>query len=248
MPLVLLETGFGAESGAWLAVAQGVAQFTRVCYYDRAGLGDSDAPPSHPRSPSDLVDDVHKLLHSSAANTPCVYVGQSFGGLIARLYAHQFPEDVSGMVLVDSMHVDQFDTCGPLLPGPFPGEPPMLAGMRAFWSGGWRDPSQNKENIDMLACREASRGVESLGDIPLHVLTASTFTYPPRMPPQATQPIQAAWEELQVQFTRLSSHASHEVLPDSGHFVQTDKPQAVIEAVTRVVTAVRGGTGASAAC
>lgn len=238
-PLVLLETGFGAESVAWLPVAQAVSQFTRVCYYDRAGLGGSDKA-ARPRSPGDLLEDVHKLLHSSDSLTPCVYVGQSFGGLMARMVAQRYPQDVAGMVLVDSMHVDQFEAIGPMLPQPFEGEPPTLASMRSFWTGGWRDASQNKEGIDMLACQAVGRSILSLGQIPLQVLTGSTFIYPQRMPPEVGRPLQDEWEKLQGQFAKLSSHATHQILPECGHFIQTDRPQAVIDAVAQVVAAVRG--------
>ena len=89
---------------------------------------------------------------------------------------------------------------------------------------------------DMVACQAAGHRVESLGDIPLHVLTASTFLYPPRFPPHVGQPIQAVWEGLQGEFPKLSSRA-----PECGHFIQIDRPQAVVGAISRVVAAVRKG-------
>ena len=233
-PLMLLEVGLGAESSSWAAVAEGVASFARVCYYDRAGRGDSDAD-AKPRGPDVLVDDVHRLLHSAAGSVPCVYVGQSFGGLMARLYAHRYPQDVAAIVLVDSLSEEQFEACGPHFPPATPDEPAPLTGMRSFWQGGWRDPSQNKEGIDLLACREAGRRVRSLGDLPLRVLTASAFVHPPMFPPEHGARLQEIWEGLQRDFTHLSSRASQQVVPDCGHFMQTDKPQVVIDAIADVL-------------
>src|SRR5512143_1989451 len=89
-PLVLLETGFGIESSSWAAVAEGVSKFTRACYYDRAGRGGSERAPQ-PRSAQDLVLDAHTLLHVTGGSGPFVIAGQSFGGVIARLYAHHYP-------------------------------------------------------------------------------------------------------------------------------------------------------------
>jgi pimeloyl-ACP methyl ester carboxylesterase len=243
-PFVLLEVGFGAESESWAAVAEGVAAFARVCWYDRAGRGASGPPARRPRSPDDLLADVHALLHSPIAATPCVYVGQSFGGLMARLYAARHPEDVAGMVLVDSLHEDQFDECGPHFPPAAEGEPPLLTGMRAFWSGGWRDPAQNKEGIDMLACREAGHAVRSFGDMPLAIVTANSFGRPPLFPPAEGARLQEIWEDLQGRFTRLSSRATRELVADSGHFVQVDRPDAVVAAIERVVQATRDATAA----
>jgi pimeloyl-ACP methyl ester carboxylesterase len=188
-----------------------------------------------------LVEDVHRLLHSSAGLVPCIYVGQSFGGLMARLYAHRHPQDVAAVVLVDSFSEEQFDACGPLFPPPAPGEPAMLTGMRAFWQGGWRDPSQNKEGIDMLACQAAGRAIGSLGDMPLRVLTASSFVYPPLFPPEYGTRLQKVWEDLQQRFTRLSSRASQQVVAECGHFMQKDKPQVVADAIGEVVRSIAAG-------
>jgi len=240
-PHVLLEVGFGAQASSWSAVAERVSQFARVCYYDRAGRGGSDADPIKPRGPGVLVEDAHALIHAIDGVAPFIFVGQSFGGLIGRLLAHRYPNHVAGLVLVDSLHEDQFETLAPLFPPPSEGEPAMVTGMRSFWSGGWRDPAQNKEGIDMLACRAAAHAVTSLGDLPVQVLTASSFVHPPMFARDHALRLQAKWEELQSRFTRLSTRAVQQVVPECGHFMQTDKPQVVVDAIERMVAGIGRG-------
>jgi pimeloyl-ACP methyl ester carboxylesterase len=237
-PLVLLESGFGAPASDWRAAAEDIAGLTRVAWYERAGRGGSEPAP-RPRRPDDLLADLRAVLRACGTGAPCILVGQSFGGLIARLYAHAHPQEVGGLVLVDSLHEDQFHACAPLLPPPFDGEPAQLTGMRRFWSGGWREAAGNEEGIDMVACLEAGRRVRSLGSLPVRILTASTWTWPPRLPPAVGQRLQQAWDSLQSSFEALSANTRREQLAQCGHFVQQDRPQAVVEMVRELVQQVR---------
>ncbi|MFN2224751.1 MAG: alpha/beta fold hydrolase [Anaerolineae bacterium] len=103
-PTVVMEA---AEfSSSWAAVQPEVARFARVCTYDRAGLGWSDRGPN-PRTAANIVEELHQLLRRASVEPPYVLVGHSKGGMFARLYAHQYPDDVVGMVLVDAAHEAQ---------------------------------------------------------------------------------------------------------------------------------------------
>jgi len=82
-----------------------VAKFTQACAYDRAGFGWSEPGPL-PRSAGQIADELHSLLHNAGLQPPFLLVGASFGGAIVRLYAHQYPAEVAGMVLVDARHPD----------------------------------------------------------------------------------------------------------------------------------------------
>lgn len=238
-PLVLLETGFGAGSAAWAPVAAAITAFTTVCYYDRASRGASDPAP-RPRKPEDLLRDLGLVIDAAAPRQPIVLVGQSFGGLIARLYAFRHPEAVAAVVLVDSIHEDQFDACGPLFPPQAPDEPAMLTSMRPFWTGGWRDPARNEEGIDMSACFAAGREITRLRQ-PVRVLTANTWRVPPLVGPEHAGRLQAAWEQLQRSFTNLSPDAEHRLVAGSGHFVQRDAPDVIAATVRELVDAIRSG-------
>lgn len=99
-PTVVLEAGSHADSSTWFRVQPLLGAFTRVCAYDRAGYGFSDAGPL-PRDLDADVHDLHALIHRAGITRPVVLVGHSLGSNIARRYAELHPADVSAMVLVD---------------------------------------------------------------------------------------------------------------------------------------------------
>jgi pimeloyl-ACP methyl ester carboxylesterase len=106
-PAVILEAGGGGYGGyGWRVVQSGVAKFTTVCWYDRAGEGWSD-PPLAARSSSTIVNDLHELLRRAPVTGPYVLVGHSVGGEYVRIFTANFPSEVAGVVLVDSSHPDQ---------------------------------------------------------------------------------------------------------------------------------------------
>src|SRR6266581_4367311 len=102
-PAIILDAGNGGSSLDWSLVQPGVATFTRVCSYDRAGYGWSESGPT-PRSSGRIVRELHTLLVNTGVPGPYVLVGHSFGGLNMRLYAYTYPQEVAGLVLVDSSH------------------------------------------------------------------------------------------------------------------------------------------------
>lgn len=104
-PTVVLESGLDDSSAAWGAVQPEVARFTRVCSYDRAYIGFSDAGPI-PWTLHQQVFDLHQLLKAANIQGPYVLVGQSLGGLLNQLYRSIYSADVAGVVLVDSTSVD----------------------------------------------------------------------------------------------------------------------------------------------
>lgn len=100
-PTVLLESGFGAWSNAWVTTAPRIATVTRVCAYDRAGAGFSDPGPM-PRDGAAIARDLDAGLKAAHIEGPFVVVGHSAGGLYARLFAARRRNDVVGLVFVDS--------------------------------------------------------------------------------------------------------------------------------------------------
>jgi pimeloyl-ACP methyl ester carboxylesterase len=238
-PTVVLETGLGAESSEWGAVQRDIAQITRVCRYDRARRGASDIAPS-PRTALDMVGDLHTLLRVAGIAGPFVLVGHSFGGMLMRLFAHHFADEVSGVVLVDAMHQDQFDIFGPLFPPPAPPEPMELQKTRAFWQEGWRSPNSTTERIDFASSIRQAREIQSLGNAPLHIIIAGTFLNNPVVPLAYRAALQERWQALQMQFLKLSPRACYSLALSSGHFVQRDDPAMVSQAIKAIVTAGLG--------
>lgn len=239
-PTVVLESGLGAESAWYEPVQKAVSQFTAIIRFDRAGKGSSDPAPT-PRTSHDMAADLHALLANAAIPEPYVLVGQSVGGLNVRAYASRYPEEVAGMVLVDSMHEDQFVTLGPMLPPPFPGEPAELTDLRQFWTVDWADPAKNAEGIDFVASRAQGHAVTSLGDLPLVVLTADyeNARELSAAPAEFRRAWAGRWWALQSSLAALSTASTHTLVSGSGHFIQRDAPDAVVAAIREIVAAIR---------
>lgn len=105
-PTIVLDSGLGVPAIGWESVQTEVAKFTRVCSYDRAGYGWSDAGPL-PRTSAQIAQELHTLLQNAGERPPYVLVGHSFGGFNVRVYNGRYPDQVAGMVLVDASQEDQ---------------------------------------------------------------------------------------------------------------------------------------------
>jgi pimeloyl-ACP methyl ester carboxylesterase len=236
-PTVILEHGMATESGSWATVQQAVAVFTRVCAFDRAGRGKSDPAPT-PRTSEDMVADLHTLLANAHVPGPYILAGNSLGGFNARIFAHKYPDEVVGLVLVDSMHADQFARIEKALPPETPQDPEDFKAFRQSFTQDYKDPSKNPEGFDQLSSHEQGRAVTSLGELPMIVLAASEFRM--RIPePRFGAYMQDIWHELQRDLTRLSSNSKFVAVENSGHFIQIDQPQVVTDAIREVVEQVR---------
>src|SRR5437899_547203 len=102
-PAVILDSGLGGSSAEWGDVQPEVARFTRVCSYDRAGMGYSDPGPS-PRTARRIASELATLLGRSGIAGPVVLVGASIAGFNVRVFAADHPERAAGLVLVDASH------------------------------------------------------------------------------------------------------------------------------------------------
>jgi len=105
-PAVVFDAGLGDTTAKWALVQPAIAEHTRTCSYDRAGLGFSD-PAERPGTSASSADDLHRLLRAAHVAPPYIMVGHSLGGMNVRLYADQHLSEVAGMVLVDPSHEDQ---------------------------------------------------------------------------------------------------------------------------------------------
>jgi pimeloyl-ACP methyl ester carboxylesterase len=249
-PTVILDAGNGGSSLDWSLVQPGVANFTQVCSYDRAGYGWSDSGPT-PRSSGRIVRELHTLLVNAGIPGPYVLVGQSFGGLNMRLYAYTYPQDVAGLVLVDSSHEDdpaarqailagqqQLSMCQHFAPfgvirllgslnqfiSPYP------AGVQAVlkahldqtrFCGTWYDESAAW--VESISQVRTARKEYSLGHLPLVVITHG-------------KDLDASWKALQNDLASLSSNSTHLIATRSGHAIMFDQPDLVIAAIRQIVT------------
>jgi pimeloyl-ACP methyl ester carboxylesterase len=105
-PTVILDAGMGDSTISWALVQPRVATRTRVCSYDRAGLGFSDGSPL-PSTAVNIATDLHALLQAAGLAPPYVLVGHSAAGMYIRVFADRYPQEVAGMVSVEGSHEDQ---------------------------------------------------------------------------------------------------------------------------------------------
>lgn len=199
-PTVILIAGAGDFSFDWELVQLGVARFTRVCSYDRAGLAWSDPGPT-PRTMLQDAQELHLLLKAAQVKPPYVLVGHSLGGLIARVYAEAFANEVAGMVLVDSTHEDTV-----LM---YQGK---LVHMRELAKGRTVPPAQTiktsppkpptKEDLERFESDRKNSGPPQIGE-PFDKLSASAqamHIWARSQPPRAARSDDFFPEELQMMY------------------------------------------------
>jgi pimeloyl-ACP methyl ester carboxylesterase len=238
-PTVLLEAGLDSPSEVWDSVQPGVARFTRVCAYDRAGLGGSDAGP-RPSTSVTIVTALHTLLRRAGIAGPYVLVGHSIGGFHVRVYAHRYPREVVGMVLVDASHPDQLARDLAALPPYRPGENPTVTAVRADLANVQPDA---QEGFAWVPSAAQVRQSGSLGALPLVVVTRGRSPLPSSVPAGVTSRLEGVWRTLQNELAGLSTRSEHVLAPRSGHFIQQDQPQLVVSAIQLVVDAARRHAG-----
>jgi len=251
-PTVILESGLGSGINVWMLVHKKIAETTRVCAYDRAGLGWSDGV-KEPLSSMQVAQTLHTLLVNANIEGPYIMVGHSAGGIHVRAFTHLFPKEVAGMVLVDSAHENQSSNDQPktinligrdlqwkqceiltsiglirlfelltYAPNPNPLYQADLANRN-------RTEYCRAIGNEFKAFDKDSRQAtppQTLGDLPLIVLTAGLGTNP-------------TWNTLQNELASLSTNSTHIVIENSGHMIQISQPDAVIKAVEQIIQQVR---------
>jgi pimeloyl-ACP methyl ester carboxylesterase len=224
-PVVVIDAGMGNTSEVWSAVQPEVAQFARVCSYDRAGMGKSDRD-QKTHSSADMVNDLHNLLTKAGVNPPFVLVGHSLGGMNARLYASRYPNDVVGMVLVDSAHEDENDRMLAVLP------PEIKQKVKP------EDMIiRSAEDIDFNRSVAEVRAANWHSNIPLMVLTRGSATFNPSdyAIPSLAPKFEQIRLELQKELVGRSSRGKQVIAEKSGHNIHRDQPDLVINAIREVI-------------
>jgi pimeloyl-ACP methyl ester carboxylesterase len=235
-PAVVLEAGLGMGMGTWRTVQPSISGFTRVCSYDRAGYGWSDAGPL-PRTSERITADLRSLLQHVGVDGPFVLVGHSLGGLYLRHYAASFPDDVAGMILIDSSHEDQG------VPSGF-----IRVAARLIQASGfhrWMRPSSGDANADAVyastktsaATNAEFAAVSESGD---QVRSARLFLETkPLLVITAGRDDTGTWHELQLDLLSRSGRSRRVVAAGSGHGVHEEQPALVISQIREMVETLR---------
>ena len=242
-PTVILEAGAGGGANAWTQVQPEIATFARVCSYDRANLpGGASDPAQKPRTAGDVVADLHAALAAAGVPGPLVLVGHSDGGLFVRLYASQYPDEVAGLVLVDAVSEDLEEAEAALLEELL--TPDQLSQYQAELEQQALAPfvaRVDDEQVDMAAssAEMRARSTDPLRPMPLFVLTHGVPSPPaPGEPPSIARDKERIWQQLQAELALLVPNARHLIVRDSGHLIQQEQPEAVIDAMRQVVEGV----------
>lgn len=262
-PTVIIEQGLAGPSILWWPVQDGVAAFARVCTYDRAGYQWSD-PARTAQTARELVADLDALLTAADVPRPYVLVGHSFGGPLIRLFVQQRPDDVAGVVLVDTpdesvLLRDSFAGYSRSLARMFAvmrvlanfglmrwimgsqerslGLPSALAGVLGAKAGTPRFFHTAVENTNALNELTAElRASGGFGSLGDRPLSVITHGVP-FLGPAAV--LEEGWTEGQRKLAALSTNSELIVAAKSNHMINNDEPQVVIDAIRRVHAAAR---------
>ena len=258
-PTVVLVSGLAETStywGGWIAPA--LAKNTTVCAYDRAGQGWSD-PPASPQDGAAVASDLHTLLDRAQIPGPYVLVGHSTGGAYIRVFAARYPDQVAGMVFLDSQPNEALTG----LPD-FPSQYVILRRASAlfpslarlgvfrlvnqFASDPLPVPTRDEESAVVSTANLNRIQRDEFAELPMTLTEAAALTTlgdRPLVVVTAAKGAQAGWLPLQDEMTGLSSNSVHRVLPDTDHpgliHDRVGAAQAS-QAILDVVASVRSGT------
>lgn len=255
-PTVIFESGLGDWSSHWAGVQKLLRTDTRVCSYDRAGYGWSDPGPK-PRDSHRIVEELHSLLEKSRVAPPYILVGHSFGGLNVRLYASTFPNEVSGIVLVDASHPASLPyrrnedgsmprtpmTTGNQLMRVAPAEADELnANIPPDAQAALRNNLLHTKSIvtGRSEFRSLGQSVSEVAEaapisqIPLIVLSRGRRAWPEGPVGDAQE---VTWRAQQIELSKLSHHGKQRIALNSGHHIHLDEPDVVADAVRELIRA-----------
>jgi pimeloyl-ACP methyl ester carboxylesterase len=224
-PTVIFESGLGDSSSQWMgapSMLDWVSADTRVCAYDRAGVGHSEDWPKgeQPVSARDVANDLHAALAAGEIAPPYVLVGHSIGGVFVRMFTSAYPDEVAGMVLLDPATEFQYQG--------------------RFWRRERKVEHRaattlpdGSTTIDLSSTVRDMRAATRI-DAPLVVLTAGMSSDP--------RWVERAWMDYHDRVAAMSPDSVHAIAEEAGHYIQEDDPNVVIEAVRQVTLAARNGS------
>ena len=263
-PTVVIDSGMGDWSASWSSWVQPeVAKTTRVCTYDRAGAGWSEAG-SRPPTVEQFAKELHTLLQNAGIPGPYVLVGHSLGGFTVRVFVHEYAADVAGVVLIESMTPRQANPSATnippaatrssgfsiltlpariglvrLLAGPLGLMSDLSPEVQPAYTAFSVTPRSFQSMLDESAgMREdfiQAEAVKTFGDIPLIVLTGKLNTTP------------EDWQAWQTELLQLSSNSQQLFAEHSGHNIQIEQPEAAVAAILQMVEQVRQSIESSSA-
>lgn len=235
-PTTILEHGLGADYGVWEQVLTGLEPTDRVCAYDRAGEFGMSKLPKGFRTTDDQVTDLHALLAGAGIAPPYVLVGHSIGGWNNLVYTQRFPDEVVGVVFVDVRPPAASREWLAALPPETPSDSQALKDNRFDLTTFEQDPSRNPEFLDLVASATEAEAAPGFGARPLVVLTrADNSDMWEGLDSSLATKLDGIFKDLEEKLVALSTAGSLVRVADTGHEIQVDQPQAVIDAIRDVL-------------
>jgi pimeloyl-ACP methyl ester carboxylesterase len=246
-PTIVLQAGLGGNVLDWTFVQPRLAARHRVCSFDRPGAGWSSRTDRR-RSAAAMTEELHLLLRAAQELPPYVMVGHSLGGLLALHYAQVYRAEISGLVLLDAMHPDQF-TLFPKAGVALPDDPHLVLGRTPSAAAAYGLPAglrslamelaeQGKARVFIV--REMRAFTSDAGEVrarPIPNVAARVLIHGNREWDQ-TYPdgrMEHAWAQMQAALSTELGAPPPIVVPGSGHQIPLDDPQAVVDAVEALI-------------
>ncbi|PHS71072.1 MAG: alpha/beta hydrolase [Methylophaga sp.] len=244
-PTTIIDTGLGDDSSDWQIILQQSSQLTRTCLYDRAGYGWSDYGP-RPRNSRRIAYELGLLLQAAKIPPPYILVGHSFGGFNLRLFAASHPNDIAGLILVESSHERQYERLNIKLPPPYKGRRNIVITPIQTPNSSdknkhqlLRDHAYRTAGEEIAALYESSRQVQRFGHIPTVPLIVISRGKPEWSGNAKAQQREKIWIELQQDLTHLSPLSQHIFAHHSGHDIPQQQPEIIIEAISTMINLVQ---------
>jgi pimeloyl-ACP methyl ester carboxylesterase len=225
---VVLIAGFGGDTTGWAEVEPVIAARARVCSYDRPGTGTSD-PATSSSTFATQASDLHALLQTIGEPGPYLVVGHSFGGAEAVTFASHFADEVTGLVLVDASPTDW-----PTVLCAVPDDGTTAATMVRSTCSTFT-PTGNGEHLDVHAAFAEASQIDSLGALPMAVITATRRELPAGLAAPEVTRLTNSWNDGQQAWAALSTAARLVSVDHTGHHIEIDQPGVVIDEITRLL-------------
>jgi pimeloyl-ACP methyl ester carboxylesterase len=235
-PTVVFEGGLTTD---WYDLQNQLSGFTRVCSYDHPnGPWSRSDPAPTPRTARDFVADLHTLLHVAGVPGPYVLAGHSNGGLFTQLYASTHPRQVAGLVLIDAVHPAYHQRRLAMLKPLVPPEVWQALRQEAMTP---QHRLLDPERVDIWTSERQTR--QALRRSPLHPMPLVVLAHGRPEDPSApfVEQDERLWRQLQRELAHLVPGGRLVIATNSGHDIQHQQPELVLDAIGDVVQAVRAG-------
>lgn len=266
-PTVVFETAFDpAGHLQWYHIQQDLPKSYTTFSYDRSGILWSERG-TNPKTGDKIAEELHTLLEKSKAPKPYILVGHSFGGMLTRFFVQKYPQDVAGVILVDSQYPSDEKYLSPQLykmvnqglPGGFLKFANTFGATRLMFKNMFPANAQYQyqnsimpallyksadatleEQDHMKSVKTEATTINTFGSVPLYVITAGDKTkYDSFIKDQKIKnEMLGAWDKMQKDLLNLSTDSKQIIAEKSGHYINQDQPEVIEKAVNDMVEKV----------